>query len=160
MNEIALKPIGVIHSPFKEASGTPIQPCMAEGVKGHVEIFPEYQQGLADLDGFDRIWLLYWCHLAKTPKLMVKPFLDENEHGIFAVRAPSRPNPIGISCVKLLEVNGTSLQVSDIDILDGTPLLDIKPYVVKFDCYDGLKCGWLDNVGKSKKSIADSRFEK
>jgi len=152
--------IGTIHSPFKEASGTPIQPCMAEESNGYVEVFPEFREGLAGLDGFERIWLLYWCHLANESSLTVKPFLDKAEHGIFSVRAPSRPNPVGMSCVRLLSVDGCRLHVSGIDILDGTPLLDIKPYIVKFDSYSNIKCGWFDKGKKSEKAVADSRFEK
>ena len=155
---IQLQEIGIIHSPFKEAAGTPIQPIMAYGMKGTVEVFPEFREGLKDLDGFERIWLIYCFHLAKPATLLAKPFLDTVEHGIFAIRGPSRPNPIGMSCVKLISVNDGLLQVSEIDVIDGTPLLDIKPYVTRFDSYDNIKCGWTDNIRPSENTVADTRF--
>lgn len=159
IRHMQLIPIGIIHSPFKEAPGTPIQPIMASGMKGTVEVFPEYREGLKDLEGFERIWLIYCFHLAKPTKLLAKPFLDTVEHGIFAIRGPSRPNPIGMSCVKLISVNDGLLQISEIDVIDETPLLDIKPYATRFDSYDNIKCGWLDNVkNKADNTLADSRF--
>jgi tRNA-Thr(GGU) m(6)t(6)A37 methyltransferase TsaA len=158
-NEIKYKPIGVIHSPFKEPKGTPIQPTAAIGVEGIVEVFPEHAEGLKDLEGFSHIILLYHFHLSGKPSLKVKPFLDEQEHGVFATRAPSRPNPIGFSVVRLLAVEGNKLYVQDLDIVDRTPLLDIKPYVPEFDGREVEKVGWLEkNLKKLPSSKDDGRF--
>jgi tRNA-Thr(GGU) m(6)t(6)A37 methyltransferase TsaA len=154
-----VKPIGIIHSPFTEAAGTPIQPVFAKGSEGTVEVYPEYQEGLADLDGFERIWLLFWLDRAPPYKLKVKPYMDEAIRGLFATRAPSRPNPIGMSCVKLLSVEGNVLRVAEIDALDGTPLLDIKPYVGRVDCFDVKRSGWPDTI-EHKNTKADNRFHK
>ena len=157
MNTIELKPIGVIHTPFQEPAGTPIQPVKSKGVKGWIELDVTYVQGLKDLDGFERIWLLFWCHRAGAAKLRVKPYMDTQVRGLFSTRAPSRPNPIGISCVKLLGVDGNRLEIEDVDMLDGTPLLDIKPYVATFDTFDVQRSGWTDAVaGENVK--ADNRF--
>lgn len=157
-----LRPIGVIHSPFREASGTPIQPSAADSVEGTVEIFPEFAAGLKDLEGFERIWLLYWCDRADfgPSGLVVSPYLDpQGKHGVFATRAPARPNSIGISPVRLLEVSGNVLRVGDLDALDGSPLLDIKPYVTRFDSFQVTRSGWLEQVTEWRK-MADSRFER
>jgi tRNA-Thr(GGU) m(6)t(6)A37 methyltransferase TsaA len=151
-----VKPIGVIHSPFRDAAWTPIQPSLASGAQGHVEVFREFEGGLKDLAGFERIWLLYWFDRASEAKLQVTPYLDNTERGLFATRAPCRPNPIGLSCVKLLGVEGCKLTVADIDILDETPLLDIKPYSPKFDHFEVTKSGWLDNA--TGRTVADDRF--
>jgi len=151
-----VKPIGVIHSPFKRASGTPIQPSLAGGAQGRVEVFPEFEDGLKDLAGFERIWLLYWFDRASGAKLRVKPYMDDTKRGLFATRAPCRPNPIGLSCVKLLSVEGCELRVADVDMLDGTPLLDIKPYAPKFDHFEVVKFGWLEKA--QQEGIADNRF--
>jgi tRNA-Thr(GGU) m(6)t(6)A37 methyltransferase TsaA len=152
-----VRPIGIIHSPFTEAVGTPIQPIFAKGSEGMVEVFEEYQEGLADLDGFERIWLLFWLDRTAPYKLKVKPHMDDTIRGLFATRAPSRPNPIGMSCVKLLGVEGNVLRVAEIDALDGTPLLDIKPYVGRVDCFDVKRSGWLDTI-EHKNIKADERF--
>jgi len=153
-----LKPIGVIHTPCRQAAGTPLQPSMAQGAEGTVEVFAEYAAGLKDLEGFERIWLIYWFHRAAPPELVVQPYMDSDLHGVFATRAPSRPNPIGMSAVKLLSVEGTLLRVADIDILDGTPLLDIKPYAPLFDHYPVRRCGWLDRRSR-QDALADNRFQ-
>ena len=159
MNTLRVRPIGIVHSPFKEPKGTPIQSAMAEGAAGTVTVFKQYQDGLKDLEGFDRIWLVYWFDRSPEAKLLVTPFLDDQERGVFATRAPTRPNPIGISCVRLLGVEGNILRVADVDLLDGTPLLDIKPYAPAFDCYRVKRCGWLDKARKSRR-VADERFER
>ena len=159
MNQITYIPIGIIHSSFKEPKGTPIQPPGARGVEGSVEVFPEYVEGLKDLDGFSHIILIYHFNLAKRPSLLMKPFMDDEPHGIFAIRAPSRPNPIGISVVRLVKIEGTVLHVEDVDIVDGTPLLDIKPYVPEFDPPEVERRGWLEkNVRKLPSSRDDGRF--
>ena len=161
MNEIVFRPIGVIRSPFKESRGTPIQPASAEGVEGKVEVFEEYVDGLKDLDGFSKMILIYHFHLAREPKMTVLPFMDDVEHGVFATRAPARPNPIGISVVDLLSVEGKVLRVRNIDIVDNTPLLDIKPYTTKFDVFEIEKEGWLEkNVRKLQKTRDDGRFSR
>lgn len=161
MNNIEYKSIGIIHSHFKEQKGVPIQPTASVGNEGRVELFPEFSEGLQDLDGFSHIFLIYHFHLSKKPSLKVKPFLDDNEHGIFATRAPSRPNSIGISIVRLNKIENNILHISDVDILDGTPLLDIKPYVSEFDFREVTKNGWLEqNVHKLGKTKDDERFAK
>ena len=116
--KLELTPIGRIHSPHREAQGTPIQPRWAAGIEGTVEILPEYAAGLRDLDGFERIWLLFWCDRAREAQLEVVPYRDTQRRGVFATRAPSRPNPIGLSCVRLLGVEGATLRVAELDILD------------------------------------------
>lgn len=133
IREIKYKPIGIIHSPYTDPKGTPIQPKGSRDVQGTVEIFPKYSEGLKDLEKVSLIILIYHFHLSKKQSLKVKPFLDENIHGIFATRAPNRPNTIGISIVRLLNVEKNVLSIQDVDILDNTPLLDLKPYVPKFD---------------------------
>ncbi len=157
--DLILKPIGVIHSPFKDADGTPIQPAMAQGAEGTVEVLPEYSEGLRDLDGFERIWLLYWFDRSCEAKLKVVPFRDTEERGLFATRAPCRPNPIGISAVRLIGVDGTTLRIADVDIVDGTPLIDIKPYVPGFDVFETTRNGWLDRNITDRQS-ADARFSR
>ena len=112
--------IGVIHSPFRKATGTPVQPFCAAGAEGRIEVFDSYREGLRDLDGFQRIWVLYWCHRARRPKLTVIPYRDTVAHGLFATRAPARPNPIGLSTVRLFEISGNMLHIGELDMLDGT----------------------------------------
>ena len=161
MNEIRYKSIGIIHTPFKEAKGTPIQPTASVDNEGKVEIFPEFSDGLQDLENFSHIFLIYHFHLSKKASLKLKPFMDDNEHGIFAIRAPSRPNPIGISVVRLSKIENNILYIKDVDIIDGTPLLDIKPYVPEFDIRKVTKNGWLErNVYKLGKTKDDERFTK
>jgi tRNA-Thr(GGU) m(6)t(6)A37 methyltransferase TsaA len=159
MMTIEYQPIGVIHSPFKQREGMPVQPTGAVGVKGTVGIYPEYRDGLADLDGFSHIILLYAFHASEGYDLKVVPFLDSVPRGLFSTRAPARPNPIGLSVVRLTRVEGASLHIENVDILDGTPLLDIKPYVPDFDDVSQVRLGWLEDVRKrvtSKRS--DGRF--
>src|ERR1017187_1287270 len=152
-----LTPIGVIHSPHQRAEGTPIQAALAAGVKGTVEVFPEYAAGLRDLDGFERIWLVYWLDRARLAELGVTPYLDTTPRGLFATRAPCRPNPIGLSAVRLLGIAGSVLQVDGLDILDNTPLLDIKPYIPAFDGFEAKRIGWCENA-KGGSVAADGRF--
>jgi len=143
---IVYRPIGVIHSEHQLAQNTPIQPVYATNCHGWAEIFPEFDEGLRDLEGFSRVYLIYHFHRADSVKLTVKPFLQDVERGVFATRAPSRPNPIGLSVVELLRREGTTLYLKGVDILDGTPLLDIKPYTAKFDRFDTSRNGWQDEV--------------
>jgi|GEM_PF-590726 len=156
--EFKVKPIGIIHSSLKESAGSPLQPRMAEGVKATITIYKKFTRGLKDLKGFERVWLIYWFHRAGAPKLWVVPYMDNKSRGVFATRAPTRPNPIGISCVRLLSIKGSKLYVSDVDCLDDTPLLDIKPYVPKFDSFPVKRWGWLEK-SFDKKAKADERFE-
>lgn len=159
MDEIEYKPIGVIHSPFKEPKGVPIQPIGRRDIKGTVKVSPEYEAGLRDLGGFSHVILIYHLHLSEGYELEVIPFLDDVRRGLFATRAPRRPNPIGISVVRLEKVEGSTLHISDLDIVDGTPLLDIKPYIPKFEAGEAVRIGWL--TGKAHRAYhteADDRF--
>ena len=161
MKEIEFKPIGIVHSAFKEPIGVTIQPAGAEDIYGTVHVFAEYSKGLKDIDGFSHIILIYYFHLSKKSSLIVTPFLDSNVHGIFATRAPNRPNPIGFSVVNLVRVDNNILHIKNVDIVDGTPVLDIKPYVPEFDFRDVKNIGWLENsIGKLSKSTDDGRFVK
>lgn len=139
-----MRPIGVIHSPFTDKSQMPIQASRSQA-KGSVEIFPEYADGLQDLEEFSHIFLVYAFHESSGYSLLVKPFLDDKLHGLFATRYPYRPNPIGLSVVRLTARRGNTLEVENVDVLDGTPLLDIKPYVPDFDIRTGTRNGWYDS---------------
>lgn len=155
---ITLASIGIIRSPFTETTGMPIQPVFAEGTEGTVEVLPQYADGLHDLEGFERVWLIYWLHKAPPGRLRVIPFRDTTERGIFATRAPCHPNAIGLSCVRLLSVAGNILTIGGVDILDETPVLDIKPYVPKFDAFPETRAGWCDQSPPSARTHADDRF--
>ena len=146
LTPITLRPIGVIRSPHTVAEKTPIQPVFAANARGTAELQLEYEEGLVDLEGFSHLWLIYVLHRAGEPCLTVKPFLDDVPRGVFATRAPCRPNPIGMSLVRLVRREGPILHLEDVDVLDGTPLLDIKPYVTRFDVRDGARCGWQEHV--------------
>jgi len=140
-----IKQIGIIHSPYKDMKDVPIQGVFKPDVEGIVEVFPEYEEGLKDIEKFSHIILLYYFHLSKDVKLQRPPFLDDNEHGIFSIRAPNRPNLIGFSVVRLKKREKNRLYVAEIDTIDGTPLVDIKPYVPKFDVRIDAGEGWLKN---------------
>jgi len=155
--ELRLKPIGVVHSPYREPGGTPIQPRFGGGVRGEVEVYEEYADGLDDLEGFEHIWLIFWLHRAQSHRLKVVPYRDTVKRGVFSTRAPSRPNPIGLSMVRLVGREGNRLQIEGLDLLDGTPLLDIKPYIPKIDARAGSKAGWFDKILKARE-VADGRF--
>jgi len=158
---VSYRPIGVIHTPHYAPDGTPIQPRFAKGIEGTVEVFEQYTEGLKDVDGFERLWLLYHLDRIKETRLRIVPYMDTFERGLFATRAPCRPNPIGISCVRLLGVEGNVLRIADVDMLDGTPLLDIKPYVARFDSWDTQRNGWTDRLPADRKregTRADRRF--
>ena len=159
MEIIEYCPIGIIHSPYSTPKGTPIQPSAVRGNEGKIEIFPEFAEGLEDLAGFSHIFLIYHFHLSKKFSLKVKPFLDDTRRGLFATRAPSRPNPIGISVVRLVDIHESTLRIQNLDVLDGTPLLDIKPYVPQFDVYPVEKIGWIEKkIRKIKDAADDGRF--
>lgn len=159
VEHIIYTPIGVIRSPFKEVAGMPIQPSGAVGVRGEVELLEDYVLGLKDLRGFSHIILLYHFHRSKETSLLVKPFLDKVQRGVFATRAPARPNPIGLSVVRIMGIEGNRVLVEDIDVVDGTPLLDIKPYVPRFDCRADADIGWLaEMVEDSVECRSDGRF--
>lgn len=158
-SEVVYRPIGVIHTPYATPQGTPIQPVAAASNAGIVEVFAQYAEGLHDIDGFSHIILLFHLHKAKQGALKVVPFLDDSEHGVFATRSPSRPNAIGFSVVELVKVEGNRLFVSGVDILDGTPLLDIKPFVPAFDVREATKTGWFQHaVHQLNKVTDDGRF--
>jgi len=147
--EFVMRPIGIIHSPFQEKEQTPIQPSRSQA-QGRVEVYPEFAAGLEDIEGFSHIILLYAFHQSSGFTLRVKPFLDDRLHGLFATRYPKRPNPIGISVVRLAARQGNILQIEGVDVLDGTPLLDIKPYVSEFDLRTATRSGWLEGRGESQ----------
>jgi tRNA-Thr(GGU) m(6)t(6)A37 methyltransferase TsaA len=156
---IPFVPIGIIHTPFTDITGMPIQPTGARGIRGSVRIFSEYAEGLRDIEGFSHLFLIYAFHRCPSYQLTVVPFLDTTPRGVFATRAPRRPNAIGLSTVQLLEVKGTTLVVEDVDILDGTPLLDLKPYVPAFDAYPDASSGWLEESAQRAGSCrSDERF--
>ncbi|MEN6342897.1 MAG: tRNA (N6-threonylcarbamoyladenosine(37)-N6)-methyltransferase TrmO [Methanospirillum sp.] len=158
-NGVLFRPIGFVRSPFTEPVGMPIQPSGACGVRGSVEILPEFRDGLADLGGFSRIILIYLFHRSEGHTLRVVPFLDDRERGVFATRAPRRPNPIGFSVVRLVAVEGCRLAIEDVDLLDGTPVLDIKPYIPSIDAFPGETEGWLGECSdKFREARADRRF--
>ncbi len=159
MNEITYRPIGIIRSPFVQKEGMPIQPSGAKGVRGTIEINADYIDGLKDLEGFSHVILIYHFHLSQGYDLIVTPFLDAQDRGVFATRAPRRPNAIGLSIVKLNTVKGGILEIENVDIVDKTPLLDLKPYVPEFDAQAAVKTGWLAQAGKRvQKFKSDNRF--
>ena len=159
--KITYRPIGIIYSPFKEPKGTPIQPNAAKDIEGIVEVFTQYEKGLEDIEGFSHIILIYHFHLSKAYSLEVKPYMDSKLHGLFATRAPARPNPIGLSVVRLTKVERNNLYIKDVDIVNETPLLDIKPFVPEFNAEDIIKKGWLEkNIRKLPESKDDGRFVK
>ncbi len=159
MEQIIIKPIGVIHTPFSQPKGTPIQPSGSSHAKGWIELFPEFIPGLRDLDGFSHITLIYYFHLSKGFDLNVKPFLDTKQRGLFSTRAPRRPNAIGLSVVQLDRIEGSAVHIVDVDMVDGTPLLDIKPYVPAFEDVDNYREGWLEGKAHRAGDIsADDRF--
>lgn len=159
MDSITYTPIGIIRTPFAVEAGMPIQAVAAQGVRGRIELDPALALGLRDLEGFSHVTLLFHMHLITSPALEVTPFLDTKTHGIFATRSPRRPNAIGLSTVRLLHIDGTTLHIEEVDMLDGTPLLDIKPYVPQFDVREGATIGWFsETIHKLQTVRADDRF--
>lgn len=161
MQALTLRPIGVIRSPFAKLEDMPIQPSGARGARGEVELDPACAEGLDDLEGFSHLFLLYHFHRSKGFKLKVKPFLEDVKRGLFATRAPARPNPVGLSVVRLVERKGNVLLIEDVDVLDGTPLLDVKPVVPDFDAPQGeVRTGWLEaHKGRAETLRSDDRFK-
>jgi tRNA-Thr(GGU) m(6)t(6)A37 methyltransferase TsaA len=157
--DVTFTPIGTIHSPFGETRGMPLQPIAASGIAGSIVLDPAYAAGLRDIEGFSHLILLYHLHRTQGYALEVTPFLDDQVHGIFATRSPKRPNAIGLSVVRLVAVDGCTLSIEDVDVLDGTPLLDIKPYVPAFDARAAERIGWLaTTVARVHEVRADQRF--
>jgi len=155
-----MKQIGIIHTPFTKREGMPIQPAGAVGIEGTVELLEEFHPGLKDLDGFSHITLLYVFHRSEGFNLSVIPFMDTTPRGLFATRAPRRPNPIGLSVVELDRIENGILHIRNVDMLDGTPLLDIKPYVAEFDSHVCIRTGWLEHARKTVgKRRSDERFK-
>jgi tRNA (adenine37-N6)-methyltransferase len=160
-NAIHINPIGIIHTPFSIVENMPIQPIAAEGIKGHIELYPEYTKGLKDLDGFSHITLVYQFHKISSYDLEVTPFMDTEKRGIFATKAPKRPNAIGLSTVKLLGIEGNIIHIEQVDMLDGTPLIDIKPFYPRYDNRENVSIGWLEKNKNLplEKLRADNRFK-
>jgi tRNA (adenine37-N6)-methyltransferase len=149
--EITFKLIGTIHTPYSKKENTPIQGCFAPNNKGYIELNHKYTEGLQDISGFSHLILIYFFHQAKGCELLTKPFLDKDKKGIFAIRHFNRPNPIGLSVVRLYDVKDNILNIGGVDMLDGTPLLDIKPYVPQFDTKEDVKVGWYGNASERVK---------
>jgi tRNA (adenine37-N6)-methyltransferase len=146
--EFTMTPIGLIHSPFTDKKETPIQSSRSTAT-GFVEIFSEFADGLEDIEGFSHLILLYVFHQSEGFSLHVRPFLDDQLRGLFATRYPFRPNPIGLSIVRLIKRDGNRLEIEGADVLDGTPLLDIKPYIPEFDERSEVRTGWYENRSKN-----------
>ena len=161
MNEINIKPIGTIFTPHTTIKNMPIQPLAARGIKGYIKLLPEYTEGLKDLEGFSHITLIYHFHKINGYELVVTPFMDTEEHGIFACKAPKRPNAIGISTVKLISIKENVLYIEQVDMLDETPLIDIKPFSPRYDNRLNAKTGWLERFKKTplEKLRSDERFK-
>jgi tRNA-Thr(GGU) m(6)t(6)A37 methyltransferase TsaA len=156
---ITYRPIGIIRSPFEGIDNVPIQPTAAEGIRGSVEVFDEFLAGLRDLDGFSHIFLVYHFHRVSRTRMVVTPFLDREPRGVFSTRAPTRPNPVGLSVVRLLGIEGATLQVENLDVVDGTPLLDIKPYIPQFDHQPADRTGWFaESRERLRGKRSDDRF--
>ncbi|HOG74596.1 MAG TPA: tRNA (N6-threonylcarbamoyladenosine(37)-N6)-methyltransferase TrmO [Candidatus Marinimicrobia bacterium] len=154
---VSFRPIGIIHSQHQNAEQIPIQPVYTENYPAQIEIFPEFDAGLKDLEGFSHIYLIYHFHRAGTARLQVKPFLQDIERGVFATRSPNRPNAIGLSIVELIRREGNILHIKGADILDGTPLLDIKPYIKRFDRIDNSRDGWQEEIDEQTAQIRGRR---
>jgi tRNA-Thr(GGU) m(6)t(6)A37 methyltransferase TsaA len=158
-DKVSFRVIGTIRTPYRDIEGMPIQPAGAVGIPGRIELDDELTEGLADLDAFSHLILIYHLHLTADMRLTVVPFLDDQPHGVFATRAPVRPNPIGLSVVRLVAIEGATLDVLDVDMVDGTPLLDIKPYVPAFDAPDAGRIGWYaGRLEALERARADDRF--
>jgi len=158
--DIHFKSIGVVHSPYKTVENMPIQSSASKDVEAEIEVFDKYKEGLSDLEGFSHIYVIFFLNMVKEPKLKVVPFLDTVERGIFATRSPARPNPVGLSLVELISVNDNIIKIRGVDMLDGSPVIDIKPYVPDFEKSENVRKGWFE--GKSHKAeeiLSDKRFK-
>jgi tRNA-Thr(GGU) m(6)t(6)A37 methyltransferase TsaA len=144
MEKIVVKPIGIIHSPYKKPDEVPIQGKFGGDVEAWIELDDQYASGLTDLDQFSHAIILYFFHQSKKENLLGKPYLENKSHGIFAIRGPNRPNHIGLSVVKIKQIKGSKLYFSEVDVVDGTPVLDIKPYIRYYDCREDAVSGWLE----------------
>jgi tRNA-Thr(GGU) m(6)t(6)A37 methyltransferase TsaA len=159
MTVVEFHPIGIIHTPYKTPEGAPIQPRRSNGAKGTIDLLPEYEDGLKDVDGFSHLVILYHLHLSTGFNLQPMPFLDDTPRGLFATRAPRRPNPIGLSVVRLVSIDGCRIDIRDVDMIDGTPLLDIKPHIPDFEPGTEIRTGWLaGKSGRADDTSADDRF--
>ncbi len=158
VEEVVLRVIGRIRTPFTTATGTPIQPTCAGAAVGTVVLDPGFTGALDDIEGFERIWLVYWLDRAAPYRARVVPYRDTREHGVLATRSPCRPNAIGMSAVSLLGRDGSVLRVAGVDVLDQTPLLDLKPYVPEFDAYPSSRAGWFEDAACGDRQVADGRF--
>jgi tRNA (adenine37-N6)-methyltransferase len=159
LEPVTFRPIGIIRTPFEWTEGMPVQAVAAAGARGRIELDPAFVEGLADLDGFSHVILLYHLHRISEPRLTVTPFLDDRPHGIFATRSPARPDPIGLSTVRLVGIADATIEIEDVDMVDGTPLLDIKPYVPGLDDRPGARSGWYtDRLDRLPTTRADNRF--
>lgn len=153
------KPIGFFQTPHRHIKGMPIQPSGARGITGTIAVLPEFREGLLDIKGFSHLIILYHLHEIHGQELIVTPFLDKNPHGIFATRSPKRPNPLGLSVMELLEATEDSLVMNNVDVLDGTPVIDIKPYVPDFDVWPVSRVGWFEGKsGNAATHRSDDRF--
>jgi len=156
----SFKPIGILHTPFKTKEGVPIQGVFDLEAKGRAELFKEYEPGLQDIEGFSNLILIYVFHRSTSYDLVCRPYMEEQVRGLFAIRAPRRPNPIGFSVVRLERREGNILYLAEVDMMDGTPLLDIKPFVPRFDHREGARVGWMEERFKKEhfRKISDDRF--
>lgn len=158
--DIHFKSIGVVHSPYKTVENMPVQTSASKDVEAEIEIFEQYKEGISDLEGFSHIYVIFFLNMVREPKLKVIPFLDTVERGIFATRSPARPNPVGLSLVELVSVNENILKIRGVDMLDGTPVIDIKPYVPDFEICENVRKGWFEgNTYKAEKILSDERFK-
>jgi tRNA-Thr(GGU) m(6)t(6)A37 methyltransferase TsaA len=154
---LSITPIGILNTPFQSTRDMPIQASEAAQHHGSALIDPAWRAGLADVAGFSRIWVLWWAHQAVPATALVTPFRDVRQRGVFATRSPSRPNPIAMSCVQVLAVHEDRIDLAGVDMLDGTPLIDIKPYVPMWDAFPGVAAGWYDQAGRPTAQ-SDERF--
>lgn len=156
-DEIVFRPIGIIHSPHTAVSQTPIQPIFSRDIEGTVVLNDDFVDGLDGLGGFSYIYLFFYFHQSQKTKLRLKPYLLDEEQGIFATRAPHRPNKLGMSLVRLVKIEGNVLHIKDVDVLDGTPLLDIKPFVPRFDTRENVRVGWQETVSDDEANMRGLR---
>ena len=160
MQAFTFKQIGIISTPYKAKSGVPIQGVFDRGSRGYAEIYDEYTQGLKDIEGFSHLILIYVFNQSEGYDLLCRPYMEDVTHGVFSVRAPKRPNPIGFSVVRLEKREGNILSLSEVDMLDQTPLLDIKPFVPNFDHRENAKVGWMERsfIDEDHRKVSDDRF--